>query len=198
MQNWKGNKKSVFVTLGAENHTPEEREKNDYYATEPLATELLLQIEKFSNNILEPACGEGHISKVLQKHGKNVTSSDLIDRGFGEVKNFYYYKKFNGDIITNPPYRFAKFFIEHGLKIIPKGNKIAMFLKLQFMESKERAALFLNSPPQTVWVSSRRLACAKNGDFGRYSTGAVSYGWYVWQKGFSGTTQLKWFNTQKI
>ena len=49
----------IYRTLGASNHVDEEREENDYYATEPKAVELLCQLEEFDKNILEPACGEG-------------------------------------------------------------------------------------------------------------------------------------------
>ena len=71
-KDWIGNKKSIFVCHGASNHTEEERQVDDYYATEPYATELLLQQEKFSDIVWEPACGGGHISKVLEEHGYDV------------------------------------------------------------------------------------------------------------------------------
>ena len=58
MKDWTGNKKSVFTSLGASSHAIEEREKHDYYATEPKALELLLELETFSNNVWECACGE--------------------------------------------------------------------------------------------------------------------------------------------
>lgn len=83
-KDWVGNKNSVFKTLGASNHTESERQNEDYYATDPKAAELLMQLETFSNNIWECACGEGHLSKVFIKKGYNVKSSDLINRGFGE------------------------------------------------------------------------------------------------------------------
>ena len=54
---------------------------------------------------------------------------------------------FNGDIITNPPYKYAKEFVEKALEVIPKGNKVAMFLKLQFLEGKARRKMFETSPP---------------------------------------------------
>lgn len=38
-----GNGKSIFTTLGASNHTEKEREINDYYATDPIAVDALLQ-----------------------------------------------------------------------------------------------------------------------------------------------------------
>lgn len=50
-KDWTGNAKSVFVCNGASNHTEEERQNEDYYATEPKATQLLLSKEKFSNVI---------------------------------------------------------------------------------------------------------------------------------------------------
>lgn len=82
-KDWTGNSNSIFATLGASNHTEQERELNDFYATEPKAVGLLLQREKFSEKIWEPACGQGHISKVLMAHGYKVLSSDLVNRGYG-------------------------------------------------------------------------------------------------------------------
>lgn len=39
---WTGNKNSVFKTLGASNHANDERENNDYYATDPNAIDFLI------------------------------------------------------------------------------------------------------------------------------------------------------------
>lgn len=68
-KDWVGGRASVFKTLGASNHTEHDRSWGDYYATEPAATEWLLKLEQFDAPILEPACGEGHISKVLMRGG---------------------------------------------------------------------------------------------------------------------------------
>ena len=148
IKDWTGNKATTFAVLGASNHSSLTREVNDYYATDPKAVELLLEKEKFSINLLEPSCGEGHISKVLSEHGYNVTSSDLISRGFGNTQDFFDYKYFNGNIITNPPYKVALDFVKHSLEIIPDGNKVAMFLKIQFLESKSRRIFFDEFPPK--------------------------------------------------
>lgn len=169
-------------------------EKNDYYATEPKAVELLLQNETFSHNIFECACGEGHISEVLKSHGYNVASSDLIDRGYGKVVNFFDCESIGKgiDIITNPPYKYAKEFVEHSLKITESETKIAMFLKLTFLEGKGRRELFKNNPPKVVYVSSSRLQCGKNGCFD--GTSMVAYAWFVWENGYKGDTIIKWIN----
>lgn len=172
----------------------DERERDDYYATEPKAVELLLDLEKFNSNILEPCCGEGHISEVLKQAGYNVTSSDLIDRGYGKVKSLFDYEHFNGDIITNPPYKLALDCVKKSLDIVDDGHKVAMFLKIQFLESKARKEFFEQCPPKVVYVASGRLSCAKNGDFNQYGGKGMSYCWFIWEKGYKGDTILKWFN----
>jgi len=85
VKDWVGNKAATFVTLAASNYSEGERQVNDYYATEPKAMELLLAEESFAPVIWECACGKGHLSKVLEKHGFEVISTDLIYRGFGDL-----------------------------------------------------------------------------------------------------------------
>ena len=70
MKDWTGNARSTFATLGASSHADHEREENDYYATDPKAAELLLDVEPKLNNIWECACVAGHLAKVFEKYGK--------------------------------------------------------------------------------------------------------------------------------
>lgn len=191
-KDWDGDKNSIFKTLGASSHTDEEREQNDYYATNPNTLKPLLEKEKLSINIWECACGEGHLSKELIKYGFNVKSTDLINRGYG-IPNIDFLKTnelFNGDILTNPPYKFAYEFIDHALTLINKGNKVVMFLKLQFLEGQQRRKLFDTMQLKKVYVFSKRQQCAKNGEF--KGTSAVAYAWFVWVKGFNGYPQIEW------
>ena len=127
-------------------------------------------------------------------------STDLIDRGYGKggVNFFTSYndkEKWGGDIITNPPYKFALDFVKHSLDIIEDGNKVIMFLKLTFLEGIERGIFFKENPPKEVLVFSKRVLCAKNGEFEKMIEGggsAVAYAWYVWEKGFKGKPTLEW------
>lgn len=196
MKDWDGNANSVYATLGASNHTDDERELNDFYATHPKAIELLLDMEQFAPRVWECACGAGHLSEVLERRGYTVYSTDLIDRGYGVggIDFLSWQEPFDGDIITNPLYKFAKEFVEHGLSLIPNGNKLAMFLKLTFAEGKARKKLFETQPPKIIYISSSRLICAKNGEFDTTSSSAVAYAWWIWEKGHTGDTILKWFN----
>lgn len=197
-KDWIGNDKSVYTTLGASNHTEKERETNDYYATDSIAIDSLLEKANLSNNIWECACGEGHLSKRLIELGYNVKSTDLIYRGFGTggIDFLECEDKFEGDILTNPPYKYAKEFVEHALTLIPNGNKVFMFLKLQFLEGKGRRDLFNRGELKTLYVSTSRILCAKNGDFTekKNANSAVAYGWYEFEKGYKGEPTIKWIN----
>lgn len=190
--------KKVFTTLGSSNHAAEDREVFDYYATDPKAVEMLLELEQFAPVIWEPACGEGHISKVLQAHGYQVISTDLVYRGFGDPEPLDFLKEtldgFGGDIITNPPYSAGLEFVQRALESIRPGGKVAMFLKVQFLEGQKRGAFFNNTPPRIVYISRSRLACYKNGDMSVKPERAIAYAWYVWEKGFTGDPVIKWFN----
>ncbi len=148
--------KNALVMIGARNSTLHERQADDYYATEPRAMELLLEVEKFNNNIWECCSGEGHLSKKLTDYGYNVKSTDIVLRGgFGDYElDFLEYSQkntntFNGDIITNPPYRQAQAFVEGALNVVKPDCKVAMFLKLTFLETKGRRILFDSQPPKT-------------------------------------------------
>ena len=185
-KDWVGNE-SIFNC----NKRNKDAEPHDYYATDPKALDLLLEQESFSQHIWEPACGDGHLSKVLEEKGYNVYSTDLIDRGYGVGGMDFLAENrvFQGDIITNPPYKYAREFVEKALDLVPPGNKVAMFLKLTFLEGNARRELFRNKPPQAVYVSSARLECGKNGDFtGRSS---VAYAWFVWRRGYPRPNALK-------
>lgn len=197
MKDWTGNSRSSHATLGARNYAQNEREVNDYYATEPKALELLLEQITLDKNIWECACGEGHLGKVLEEHGYTVKATDLIDRGYGRGGTDFLQQTeiWHGDILTNPPYKYAQEFVEKALSLIPDGHKVIMFLKVQFLEGKARRKMFEKYPPKYVYVSSSRLRCALNGDFDRYAkSNAVTYAWYIWEKGFTGEPTIRWFN----
>ena len=83
MKDWTGNNKAVYTCLGASNHALDERQNEDYYATDPKAAELLLEVEPELDNIWECACGEGHLAKIFDKADKLGLATDKIYRGYG-------------------------------------------------------------------------------------------------------------------
>ena len=197
-KDWVGNSKTTYVQLGASSHSEKEREENDYYATDPNSLVIFLQALERDNiklhkNIWECACGEGHLSKVLEKYGYNVKSSDLIDRGYGSKLDFLEVKEqFEGDILTNPPYKYAKEFVEKSLEICTSGHYIVMYLKIQFLEGQTRRILFDKFPPKYVYVNSSRQTCYFNGNMSEKMSSASCYCWYIWEKGNYSEPIIRW------
>lgn len=200
MKDWTGNKATTFAQLGASNHSEKEREENDYYATDPHSLKIFLEALKrdeieLHKNIWECACGEGHLSRVLEDEGYYVYSSDLIDRGytdnlidFLEVQE----KDLKTDILTNPPYKYAQDFVNKGLQIIEGGYFVVMLLKIQFLEGQKRQELFKQKNLKYVYVNSSRQTCYINGDMSKKMSSASCYCWYIWQKGYSGEPTIRW------
>ena len=193
------------LMLGVNNET--KREDNDFYATDPNGLRIALPIlEKIglNKNIWECSCGNGNLSKVLEENNYKVYSTDLIDRGYGigGIDFLSQDKIYDCDILTNPSFKLADKFVEKGMKLLKDGNHIILFLKVQFLESKSRKALFEKYPPKYVIVNSERICCAMNGDFDKYFNydnkkekyvgGTQFYCWYYWEKGYNGDTVIKW------
>ncbi len=206
-KDWIGNARSSFTTIGASNYALEDRAEHDFYATDPRALDLLLRESDFtlSNPVWECACGKGHLSEVLKQHGYHVLSTDLYDYGYQDMTHVegspaggYDFLSCNtpwpGDILTNPPYKYAAEFVAHGMSLIQPGHQVVMFLKLTFLETKARKKLFQTCPLKALYVSSSRLHCAKNGDFTNATANAVAYGWYVFEKDYNGPPSIYWFN----
>lgn len=202
-KDWKGNVNSLWKTIGATSHTKNDREQDDYYATDPVAIDKLLAVEQPHNFIWECACGGGHLSEKLSERGFNVFNTDIKNRGYEKQHfelDFLSQEEqpfdFDYDILTNPPYKFAKEFVLKALDLLHNGCKCYMFLKLTFLEGKARYnELFSKTPPQKVYVFTERVLCAKNAEFQRMKDGggsAVAFAWFVWEKGYNGETIVDW------
>lgn len=187
------NKASIFRQLGVNPVT--ERQIDDYYATDPIAIDRLLAKETFSKEIIECCVGGGHLATRLEQYEYIIDGYDIVDRGYPNTTVIDFLNDFSQtnikkDIITNPPYTYAQEFVRKALSIIADGQKVAMLLRLNFLESIGRQSLFQEFPPQKVYVATKRINCAKNADFASYPSTAVAYAWFVWQKGNYGQIVL--------
>jgi len=191
---------AVYTGLGASNHSDTERSDKDFYATPPLAVRQLLEVEEFNTKVWEPAYGMGHIGKVLEDNGYQIRKSDIKNYNNEpdvEILDFFTItEKWDGDIVSNPPYSFAQPFVEKALSLVDNGQKVAMFLKIQFLEGKKRYNLFKNNPPKRIYVAVSRFGCSKDGVFNADDNigSAICYCWYIWEKGFKGHPEIHWIN----
>ncbi|MDF2603479.1 hypothetical protein [Sphingomonas sp.] len=181
------------------------RETHDFYPTWPAATRALLGAEQFDGAIWEPACGDGAMSRVLEGAGYQVISTDLIDRGFGEGGRDFLgeWAPLAPNIVTNPPFRWAVEFVNRALMLTAPerpGNiargKVALFLRLAFLEGQERGAWFPNTPLARVWVMSRRVPMdrGKLASNDRSGGGVIAFAWFVWEHGHEGAPALGWLD----
>lgn len=173
------------------------RAKNDYYATHPDSTKSLLQVEEILYPALEPACGEGHISKLLDGE---VISTDLVDRGYAEcLQDFLSNQYTDGEfrtVITNPPFNLFSEFLEESLRV--SSHKVILFGKLQALEGKKRATFLSTTPLEYVYVFKARQQPLRNGSNidpltgKKWASSTMAFAWFVWNKGYKGEPKIRW------
>jgi hypothetical protein len=162
----------------------------DDFPTPPWATRALIEYvigsecRPFTHrNCLEPACGVGHMAKVLAEYFGKVGASDVHDYGYGERRDFLT-SPFALDtwdwIITNPPFRLAEEFVFRALEIAREG--VAIIARTVFIESVGRyEKLFRPRPPAIYAQFSERVPMLR-GRLEKSATTATSYCWLVWEK----------------
>jgi hypothetical protein len=160
---------------------PELRRPLDFYPTPPHATQALVDRERFMGLVLEPACGDGAIVRVLRKQGYDGQAADLLGG-----QNFFDRTEMVPNIITNPPYRHSLEFVLHAKRITTR--KTAMLLPVEFLHGGTRYELFQDGrfPLKVVYVFSSRLR------FGTETDATVGHAWYVWDRGHKGEPTLRW------
>ena len=184
----------------------------DYYATNPKDVEDILKmfyrhnISFPGNKFLEPCAGGGHIveackTSTYMPKDQQWTTIDIMDRGYPltyreDFLLHHFTERFDG-IITNPPFQYASEFIEKCISILSDNGLLAMFLKIQFLESEDRRDLFNQYPPKFVYVLRKRTSTwnggkAINPENGRPWAGVITYCWYVWQKGCTSEPIIRW------
>lgn len=186
---------TTFVTMGASNHALSTREVHDYYSTDALAITLLDKYDLLDKDVpyWETACGVGSLSNELIRLGYDVISSDKYDHGYGDIGvDFFKCKKvFQGNTITNPPFKHMNDWIVHSLKIT--SNKAYIFGRIQTVESIGRwNRIFKHNPPSYICPFVKRIQCYKNNDLTEKGS-PLCYAWFIWDNNSSDNeTKVKW------
>jgi uncharacterized protein Usg len=174
--------------------TSKGRPADEFYPTPEYATQALLDKEKFPENIWEPACGDGAISKVLINNGYSVESTDLYNHGYGKPDNDFLKQRYiwiDYAIITNPPFKLASEFLRHAYYDLEDCVKISLFCKLAFLEGITRSKLLEETHLTRVWVFRKRVTLYREG-ITMKNSGMIAFAWCVWEKGYDGQPILGW------
>jgi hypothetical protein len=175
----------------------EPKESLDDFPTPPWATRALMEhvLSDSTRNMscFEPACGQGHMAKVLSEYFRRVDASDIADYGFGRTADFLATHKTVGQydwIITNPPFNLAEKFVNLSLDVVTQG--VAILVRTVFIESVGRyERLFRERPPAFFAQFVERVPMVKGRLDPKAST-ATGYSWLVWAKNHRGAPRLVW------
>ena len=176
----------------------EPKDSPDDFPTPPWATRALLEYvisdhEISSQTCLEPACGAGHMARVLDDYFADVRSADAYHYGFGEIRDFLTYPCETNAVdwvITNPPFRLAEEFVLRALRVARHG--VAILARTVFLESSGRyRRIFEENPPSKFAQFVERVPMVK-GRLDIKASTATGYAWLVWEKGVDGHPKLMW------
>jgi len=164
---------SITGSQIAGGNTAYKRVESDYYPTPPEATKALLNFLKLpaGTAIWEPACGKGHMVKVMEEYGYKVTGSDIQG---GEDYLRIPLEECDW-IITNPPFSVSQEFIERSIQ---HEKPFALLLKSQYWHAKKRLELFRGFPPTYILPLTWRPDFL----FGKRGSGSplMDVMWVVW------------------
>ncbi len=178
----------------------EAKDSRDDFPTPPWATRALIEhvIAPRSDGLenlscLEPACGAGHMDKVLREYFGETAASDIFDYGYGKVADFLTapYAVDSVDwVITNPPFNAAEQFVERARQVARQG--VAILARTVFIESVGRyERLFKPTPPACFAQFVERVPMVK-GRLDRKASTATGYAWFVWTDGEPRKPELVW------
>src|SRR5215471_6763266 len=85
-----------------------QRMAKDFYVEPPWVVHLLLDVESFEGEVLDPCCGSGTIPSVCLQRGIPARGSDIVGRGFGEVCDLFTITEPVDNIVSNVPYGMAE------------------------------------------------------------------------------------------
>jgi hypothetical protein len=171
-----------------------ERLDSDWYVEAAWIVDALLDKEPIGKgtSCWDPSCGAGNIPKRLAARGIECAASDIADRGFGQVRDFFDCgEEASAEIIiSNPPYANIEKYIEHALLLA--SDRVIVLARLALLEGRARRLFFETTPLARVYVSSGRVSMPPGGSDVRAAGGSVAFAWFVWQHGWLDKPVLDW------
>lgn len=209
----------VFKLLGA--HSTTERAKDDFYQSSTEIANALFECVKagIKRNelyaegleetvIIDSSVGTGTLLEPFRYKCWSLIGYDIADRGykFVSVQDWLTVKEIPNPrnkpkvIVQNPPFKLALEFVQHSLELLNNGELLFSLHRIQFLEGLERFEnLYKNKykRPKYVFVFTKRVSCITP-DIENKGKNAVCFAWFMWQKGYRGSTQIKWIADGEI
>lgn len=181
--------------------------KHEWFVEPRRAIDALLDVEADLGTVWDPCCGSGNIPQACLARGILAIGTDIVDRGYGKVANFFDSRlSYRGRgpwpqggvgafdaLITNPPFTLAADIVLHALRTYPRARIVAILARSSLLEGVQRhTTLFAPYPPARVWQFSWRVSCPPGGTSIAAKGGSVPYSWLVWDRAHAGPPHLGW------
>jgi hypothetical protein len=173
-----------------------ERVEGDWYVEDNHSVDLLFHHVEFPKGIHDPCCGMRTILHRARVHGVKATGCDIVDRRQGreEIRDRFSMQDFLSDprmhpsIVTNPPFSLTQQIVEHALKHVRHGGRVAVIAQAKFLFSQVRHPLFTRPDCERVLILSKRPSMPpgqmllEQGEACRKG-GFADYMWIIWRVG---------------
>jgi hypothetical protein len=180
-----------------------DRQALDYYPTPDWVTQTLVRHVPLRGPVWEPCCGDGAISRVLERNGHEVVPTDLSDHGYGQGGvDFYQQMQFPPGcraMVTNPPYgdggvwnhkrnspNALPNFVRHALELTQRANgQLALLVRLQWIAGARASAIISSGPLSRMVVLTKRILWFDNGP--QTTNGQHNHAWLFWDCAHDGS-----------
>jgi len=174
----------------------ERKHLDQYYTPQHVADTLVNWYAAnypWPHSVLEPSSGMGAFCRAVRRAmpGVDMVGVDLDPKTEAvEVCDMHLKQDFltlKADegfdlIIGNPPFSEAEAHIRHAAALVKDGGRVALLLRLAFMESNKRASFWSEHRARDVLVLRNRPSFTGSG------TDSAAYGFFVFERGYRGAT----------
>jgi hypothetical protein len=182
-----------------------QKDPHDWYVEPSWCSERLFAIEKFSGSIFDPAAGTGRIVEAARRAGYIAEAADIMQRGDFRLDFRYDFLSDDmptliyGDailfdnIVTNPPFRHAKRFVQ--LALDRAERKVAMLLPTPWIAGDERSRWLANTPLRRVLFLTPRPSMPPGALIQagfKPGGGREDFAWYIFHRGYDGKPEIGW------
>lgn len=167
------------------------REQHEHYVEPEWCSRRLFDVETFVGAVDDPFCGFGAIPKAAAGAGYDITSSDIVDRGYGHGgKDFFKSTWGRDNIVSNPPFDQFRQVAEHALRVA--ARKIALIWLVRtlpaarWLHATPLARIWLLTPGPSMPPGHVITAGEKPGG------GKQDFCWLVWDRVHAGPPTIGW------
>ena len=172
-----------------------DRDPHDFYIEPEWCSRVLFANVRFTGTVFDPACGTGRIVKAAQAAGLIGLAADIVDRGYepAAVADFLQLGNPYDNIVSNPPFKIAREFAEHALKLAV--DKVALLLPLGWLNGDARSRWLEQQPLRAVYILTPRPSMPP-GEMVlagvRPQGGKQDFAWYVFDHDYDGKPTIGW------